>query len=150
MNKTLSKRFIINLDDDKLKALDAYCSRLWVSRTAFIKWLVNDWFWSNKKEIKTKLLQHVLYLDEYRESPMYVKHMQEILKEKTINAIPYKEQEDLKVAADAFAQAGEWDFALLLKDLSHWQRYLAKHSEQPKTFLEYVERKYSNEALRTY
>lgn len=145
-----NKSFPIDYDENKLNALDAYCKDSWVSRTEFIRQLLDERFTWNKEKVKAVFNKQILYLEEYKDTKMYKECMSSVVKTKTKECISYNEQESLKLLADSLAEAWEWDLAIMIKDIAHQQRFVQSHPEDKKTFLEYVERKYTNEDLQTY
>jgi len=95
------------------------------------------------------------YLDHYRDTKLYEAMITNKKVEKPItplseNVMSYQERETLKKFADKMAEYGFFDESIMLKDISHWQRYLENNQGKEKTFLEYVERKYTNPDLKTY
>lgn len=96
------------------------------------------------------------YLDYYRDTKMYelmipnkqvVETTTEPLSEQLMS---FQERETLKDFADKMAEYSFFDESIMLKDISHWQRYLESNPGEKKTFLEYVDRKYTNPDLKTY
>jgi hypothetical protein len=60
------------------------------------------------------------------------------------------DRELLKRLGDDLIKAGTQDEGIMLKDISHRQRYLESNPENIKTFPEYIDWKYTNPDLVTY
>lgn len=95
------------------------------------------------------------YIDEFKETPMYqwIQDSIHFNKEGVIDEkklMNLKEREALKNFADIMASMWMKDGQIILKDISHWQRYLANNPKKPLDFYEYVERKYTNSENLSY
>lgn len=96
------------------------------------------------------------YLDLYRDTELYKVMTYKIpfggeQKAPPIEEImPYEKREELKAFGDNMIKYWFIDSGFMLKDMSHWQRYLEHNPKNPKNFLEYVDWKYTNPDLRSY
>jgi len=94
---------------------------------------IEQFKWTKMYEIMTKSI--------------YLKDEMKVIQEKLMKS---KEREHLKEFADIMAGMGMKDWQVLLKDISHWQRYLEHNIDKPLDFYEYIEWKYTNPENLTY
>ena len=98
------------------------------------------------------------YLEHYKNSEMY-----RIMNDSTMKnndntsstwladfIMDYLSREQLKKQADNLSKHWLYDWALVMKDIAHWQRYLENNKERFTDFFEYIDRKYTNPELLTY
>jgi hypothetical protein len=96
------------------------------------------------------------YLDHYRYTELYKVMTDKIQfggEQRTPpieEIMPYEKREELKEFWDTMIKYWFVDSGFMLKDMSHWQRYLEHNPKNPKNFLEYVDRKYTNPDLKSY
>jgi len=95
------------------------------------------------------------YLESFKNTEMY-NLMSDWLPKRELdsdlseNVIEYQAREELKLKANLVAKFWLIDWAIVMKDIAHWHRYLEWNPKDPMDFFGYVEFKYTNENLDTY
>lgn len=147
-----TKQFILDLSKDKVEVLDLYCSKNNISRTDLFRRFVDDRIKGNKQEVIKNAKSITSYVKKYENTPMFKETNYSFFENenKIKKPLEVKEREVLKEIANSLARWGLSDEAVLLLDISHWQRFLEKNPEDQKNFEEYVDWKYTNPDLATY
>jgi hypothetical protein len=143
------KTFLIEYDENKLLALDAYCKAIWISRWELFRMCADNHLSLNIDLINQFYKNQSNYLIEYKDTNMFKLCMNSTV-EKELDYLWVNQREVLKEIAYKLSEAGFKDESIRLIDIAHWQRYLQKNPKMQKTFPEYVKRKYTNPDLLTY
>lgn len=141
-----NKSFLLDYDEEKLNAIDAYCNSHGIPRVELFRRLADSRLSENKKEAKEVVIKIQNYLDNYRDA-----EMSKAMSPESIHCwLMVDDRELLKRFWDDLIKAGTQDEGIMLKDISHRQRYLEINPDDVKTFSEYVDWKYTNPDLVTY
>lgn len=141
-----NKSFLLDYDEEKLNVIDSYCNGYGIPRVELFRRLADSRLSENKKEAKNVVIKIKNYLDNYRDTETF-----KTMSPETIHCwLSVDDRELLKRLGDDLIKAGTQDEGIMLKDISHRQRYLESNPENIKTFPEYIDWKYTNPDLVTY
>lgn len=152
-NNKAKKAFLIEVEEQKLKALDTHLNEIWSSRASFFRKLIDDYISTNKSLIIKSFNKIQRYLDKYSHTPMAQlmdRNRDWIVKdlEKFHDPEEFRLRSLLDTYSTDIGLRGFPDGEHVMKDIYHWLRYLSMNPNNPKDFFEYTDFKYLNPDLK--
>ncbi len=113
---------------------------------------INDNLFNKKKELFNQR-----YFETYKNNEIFqsmyssiVWHVSDKDEHISRDILNYPQRERLKKQADKLAKWWFIVWALMMKEIAHWNRYLETNVDKPMDIIEYIHWKYTNPELFTY
>lgn len=154
----LKKAFLIEVEEQKLKALDTHLNEIWSSRANFFRGLVDNYLLENKSSLINSARKIVNYLDKYSQTEMAVimENSYDWSVSDDLTLINSEEEIKFRTYLDFYADllGKRWfvDWHNIVREVYLWLRYLGEHlnDDKPMDLFEYIDRQYTNPYLITY